>query len=97
MKQRYWQWQYQGMITGGGYWNSAKLKVWEVEMGIVRKVQGHSQRISCIDIYISEDNTLLVSGSWDSTAQIWNLEMGKLVAGPFESDNGWAQSSHQYM
>ncbi|KIK34651.1 hypothetical protein CY34DRAFT_37578, partial [Suillus luteus UH-Slu-Lm8-n1] len=36
---------------------------------------------------ISEDNTLLASGSWNSTTRIWNLETGKLVAGPFESDN----------
>ncbi|KAG2741004.1 WD40 repeat-like protein [Suillus brevipes Sb2] len=73
------------VVTGGGYWNSAELKVCEVETGIVKKLQGHSQRISCIDI--SEDNTLLASGSWDSTVRIWNLKTGKLVAGPFESDN----------
>jgi WD40 repeat protein len=40
--------------------------------------------ITCLDI--SADNTLLASGSWDSTARIWNLETGKLVAGPFESE-----------
>ncbi|KIK32487.1 hypothetical protein CY34DRAFT_48551, partial [Suillus luteus UH-Slu-Lm8-n1] len=32
----------------------------------------------------SEDNTLLASGSWDFAARIWNLETGKLVAGPFK-------------
>lgn len=32
---------------------------------------------------ISLDNTLLVSGSEGKTAQIWNLDTGKLVAGPF--------------
>ncbi|KAG2739022.1 hypothetical protein P692DRAFT_20756920 [Suillus brevipes Sb2] len=75
------------MITGGGYWNSAELKDCEVETGIVKKLQGHSQKISCIGIYISEDNMLLASGSWDSPVRIWNLETGRLVAGPFESDN----------
>jgi hypothetical protein len=39
--------------------------------------------ITCIDI--SVDNTLLASGANDSTARIWNLETGKLVAGPFKS------------
>ncbi|KAG2063115.1 hypothetical protein BDR04DRAFT_1039137, partial [Suillus decipiens] len=45
--------------------------------------EGHSQDINCVDI--SADSTLLASGSLDSTAQIWNLETGKLMAGPFKS------------
>jgi WD40 repeat protein len=49
----------------------------------VKKFQSHSKRITCIDI--SVDNTLLASGSCDSTARIWNLETGKLVGGPFHS------------
>jgi WD40 repeat protein len=74
------------VVTGGGNWRdvaSVELKVCEVETGVVKKLQGHLRRISCIDI--SADNTLLASGSWDCTARIWNLETGKLVAGPFES------------
>ncbi|KIK35486.1 hypothetical protein CY34DRAFT_16976 [Suillus luteus UH-Slu-Lm8-n1] len=67
------------VVTGGG---SAELKVCEVKTGVAKNLQGHSQRISCIDI--SEDNTLLASGSWDKTARIWNLETGKLVSGPFD-------------
>jgi WD40 repeat protein len=58
----------------------AELKACEVETGIMKKLQGHSERITCIDI--SVDNTLLASGSCDSTARIWNLETGKL-AGSF--------------
>jgi WD40 repeat protein len=50
---------------------------------MVKKLQGHSRSITCIDI--SEDNTLLASGSSDETARIWNLSTSKLVAGPFES------------
>jgi WD40 repeat protein len=72
------------VVTGGG---SAELKVCEVETGIVKKLQGHSWRIECIDI--SEDNILLASGSRDDTVRIWNLETGKLVAGPFECKD-WA-------
>jgi WD40 repeat protein len=75
------------VATGGGNWqdgNSAELlKVCEVETGTMKNLQGHSRTISCIDI--SADNTLLASGSHDSTARIWNLETGKLVAGPFKS------------
>jgi WD40 repeat protein len=74
------------VVTGGGEWKgavSAELKVCEVETGTIKNLRGHSRVITCIDI--SADNTLLASGSFDSTARIWNLETGKLVAGPFES------------
>ncbi|KAG1794671.1 WD40-repeat-containing domain protein [Suillus plorans] len=71
------------IVTGGGDWNSAQLKACEIGTGIVKTFEGHSERINCIDI--SMDNTLLASGSEDKTTRIWNLETGKLVAGPFES------------
>jgi WD40 repeat protein len=74
------------VITAGGDENRGELKAREVETGMVKIFQGHSKGISCIDI--SEDNTLLASGSGDSTAKIWNLDTGKLVAGPFQSV-GW--------
>ncbi|KAG2055093.1 WD40 repeat-like protein [Suillus hirtellus] len=70
-------------VTGGGDWKSAQLKACEIETGIVKTFEGHSERINCVDI--SMDNALLASGSEDKTTRIWNLETGKLVAGPFES------------
>jgi WD40 repeat protein len=73
------------VVTAGGVDNRWELKVCEVETGIMKKLRGHSMTITCIDI--SADNTLLASGSNDRTARIWNLETGKLVAGPFESEN----------
>ncbi|KAG2130182.1 uncharacterized protein EDB93DRAFT_86062 [Suillus bovinus] len=60
-----------------------KLRACEVETGIVKTFEGHSNKITCIDI--SADTTLLASGSEDST-RIWSLDTGKLVAGPFKSD-----------
>ncbi|KAG2060311.1 WD40 repeat-like protein, partial [Suillus hirtellus] len=71
------------VVAGGGDLESAELKAYEVETGIVRTFEGHSCEITCIDI--SMDNTLLASGSDDETTRIWNLDTGKLVAGPFES------------
>ncbi|KAG1870948.1 WD40-repeat-containing domain protein [Suillus tomentosus] len=71
------------IVTGGGDLNSAQLKACEIGTGIVKTFEGHSERINCIDI--SMDNTLLASGSEDKATRIWNLETGKLVAGPFES------------
>jgi len=50
-----------------------ELKVCEVETGIVKKLQGHSERIIFLDI--SEDNTLLASGSWDEIVRIY-MELG---------------------
>ncbi|KAG2343708.1 WD40 repeat-like protein [Suillus weaverae] len=44
---------------------------------------GNLKGINCIDI--SGDSTLLASGANDKTTRIWNLETGKLVAGPFKS------------
>ncbi|KAG2746380.1 WD40 repeat-like protein [Suillus brevipes Sb2] len=76
------------VVTGGGNVEppySVELKVCEVETGSMKKLHGHSRTINCFDI--SADNTLLASGSDDSTARIWNLETGKLVAGPFESED----------
>jgi WD40 repeat protein len=76
------------VATGGGDFgrvDSAELKVCEVETGIVKTFEGHSMSITCIDI--SADNTRLASGSDDYTARIWNLETGKLVAGPFMSED----------
>jgi WD40 repeat protein len=71
------------VVTGDGDNHGGELKACEVETGVVKKLRGHSERISCIDI--SADNTLLASGSEDKTARIWNLGTGKLVAGPLES------------
>ncbi|KAG2745611.1 WD40 repeat-like protein [Suillus brevipes Sb2] len=73
------------VATGGGDRNTAEVKVCEVETGIVKTFEGHSQTISCVDI--SADNTHLASGSDDKTARIWNLDTGKLVAGPFKSED----------
>ncbi|KAG2128968.1 kinase-like domain-containing protein [Suillus clintonianus] len=71
------------VVMGGRY---GRLRVYEVETGVVRTFQGNSrsQEISCIDI--SVDSTLLASG-YDSTVRIWSLETVKVVAGPFRSIN----------
>ncbi|KAG2123454.1 hypothetical protein DEU56DRAFT_983807 [Suillus clintonianus] len=71
------------VVTGGGGDARPELKACEVETGIVKTLQGHSDMITCIDV--SADSKLLASGSGDETARIWNLETGELVAGPFKS------------
>ncbi|OAX32980.1 WD40 repeat-like protein [Rhizopogon vinicolor AM-OR11-026] len=73
----------QWVVTAGGDNDHGELKAWEVEAGIVKTFHGHSQEVTCIDI--SADSMLLASGSDDYTAQIWNLDTGKPVAGPFNT------------
>ncbi|KAG2060323.1 WD40 repeat-like protein [Suillus hirtellus] len=70
------------VVSAGGNGNTGELKVCEVETGIVRRFEGHSRRIYCIDI--SGNSTLLASGSWDGTVRIWSLETGKRVTVPFK-------------
>jgi WD40 repeat protein len=52
---------------------------------MMKSFKGHSQAINCVDI--SADSTLLASGSSDETVQIWNLDTGKLMAGPFNCED----------
>jgi len=73
------------VITGGGYDDSddpGELKAYEVETRTMKKFEGHSDTVGCVDI--SVDNKLLASGSRDPMAWIWDLNTGKLVAGPFK-------------
>jgi WD40 repeat protein len=79
---------YEGVLAVGvskdGRWvviaGDNGIKVSEVETGIARTFHGNCQ-IWCIDI--SADSTLLASGS-SREVRIWNLDTGKLVAGPFD-------------
>ncbi|OAX33014.1 YVTN repeat-like/Quino protein amine dehydrogenase [Rhizopogon vinicolor AM-OR11-026] len=76
------------VVIGGGdlrCGGPGELKACEVETGIVKTFEGHSSIVTCIDI--SADSTLLASGSIDHTVQIWNLDTGELVAGPFKLDS----------
>ncbi|KAG1868300.1 hypothetical protein DFJ58DRAFT_742688 [Suillus subalutaceus] len=65
-----------------------KLKVSDFMTGIVRTFHEDLRWITGIDI--SVDNMLLAGASTDRTVRIWNLDAGKLVAGPFKcSDNAY--------
>jgi len=56
----------------------------------MKTFEGHSDIVTCIDV--SVDNKLLASGSFDHTVRIWDLNTGKLVAGPFECVDSWVCS-----
>lgn len=53
--------------SGGDVDIFGELKSYEVETGSMKIFEGHSWRITCIDI--SADSTLSASGSWDCTAR----------------------------
>jgi WD40 repeat protein len=64
------------------------LKVCEVETGIIRIFHEDLQVwIKCIDI--SADSTPVADGSIDGRALIWNLDTGKVVAGPLKCGDGY--------
>ncbi|KAG1779579.1 hypothetical protein EV702DRAFT_1277065 [Suillus placidus] len=81
-------------VSRDGRWvvtaDGGKLKVSEVKTGIVRTFH-EGDRINCVDI--STDSTLLVGGSYDGEARIWNLDTGELVAGPLKIRDGYAIST----
>ncbi|WP_341531188.1 WD40 repeat domain-containing protein [Nostoc sp. UHCC 0302] len=75
----------QTLVTG----SYRKIKVWdtstptrgknlkEQETEPLHMLMGHSHIVS--SLAMSEDGKLLVSGSWDQTIKIWQLETGKLL------------------
>jgi WD40 repeat protein len=73
------------VVTAGGDEECGELKACEVQTEMVKKFQGHSRKVTCVDI--SADCMLLASGSEDNTTKIWNMDTGKLAAGPFKSDD----------
>jgi len=86
---------YKAVVSRDGRWvmtagrdeeyRDLELKAYEIETGIVKTFQD-SRIIRCIDI--SADGKLLASGSeFHRTVLIWGMDTGKLVAGPFESDD----------
>jgi WD40 repeat protein len=62
-----------------------KLNAWEVVTGIVKTFDSDSRAITCIDI--SVDNTLLAGGTTVQGTMIWDIDTGKLVAGPFKNSS----------
>jgi WD40 repeat protein len=73
------------VVTAGvlGEVHVTEVKANEVKTRSVKTFEGHSQRVTCIDIFM--DSKLLASGSLDSRVRIWSLDTGELVAGPFHS------------
>jgi len=55
------------------------IKLWNRKTWDCEKIfHGHEDRVSCLQFY---DN-YLISGSWDKTIKLWDLETAELVSSP---------------
>jgi len=63
------------------------LKRNETDYGIARRsLTGHSHFVS--DVVISSDGQFALSGSWDGTLRLWDLNSGQSVRDPFYGHKG---------
>ena len=57
---------------------------------IADTIRGHTDSVS--SIAFSPDGKRIVSGSFDCTVRVWDVETGMLVAGPFKGHTDWVSS-----
>src|ERR1700722_19526029 len=57
---------------------------------ILHVLTGHSDAVTSVSF--SPDGKQVVSGSYDSTICIWDIETGDMVSGPFRGHDGWVMS-----
>lgn len=62
----------QGFLTGS---KDAKILLMDNEGNPLNEFLGHSQTVNSISQY---DNDTFISGSWDTTARVWDLNTGKV-------------------
>ncbi|XP_066555806.1 peroxisomal biogenesis factor 7 isoform X1 [Amia ocellicauda] len=66
------------LVTGSG---DGSLQIWDSAntQGPLRVLKEHTQEVYSVDWSQARGETLVVSGSWDHTAKVWDPESGKSV------------------
>ncbi|KAK6197917.1 quinon protein alcohol dehydrogenase-like superfamily [Scheffersomyces amazonensis] len=72
-----------GEIIVGGSQDSFEIFVWSVQTGqLLDSLNGHEGPISCLSF--GNENSVLVSSSWDKTIRVWNIFGRNLSVEPIE-------------
>ncbi|CAB1340250.1 unnamed protein product, partial [Coregonus sp. 'balchen'] len=64
------------LVTGGG---DGSLQVWDTanpQPGPLQVLKEHTQEVYSVDWSQTREENLVVSGSWDRTAKVWDLSHG---------------------
>jgi phospholipase A-2-activating protein len=79
-------------LDGGGYVSGSKdflIRIFSPNHELIHSLKGHSNVISSLDVLElpngndngnGSSNQVLVSGSWDGTAKLWNIQSGTCLA-----------------
>ncbi|XP_076873952.1 peroxisomal biogenesis factor 7 isoform X1 [Brachyhypopomus gauderio] len=67
------------LVTGGG---DGSLQIWDTanHRGPLQVLKGHTQEVYAVDWSQTRAENLVVSGSWDHTARVWDPERCQSVA-----------------
>lgn len=61
------------VIAAGGV--DTAIRIWDVETLVVKKMfNGHTERVS--SLVVSRDGRHILSGSWDGTVRLWDMQSG---------------------
>jgi len=67
-----------GRIAATGAGPSGVVRLWDIETGQVRVLEGHTARVWTVAF--SPDDRFLASASWDGTVRLWNVATGEQAA-----------------
>ncbi|XP_051954431.1 peroxisomal targeting signal 2 receptor-like [Xyrauchen texanus] len=79
------------LVTGGG---DGSLQIWDTAnpQGLLQVLKGHTQEVYAVDWCQTRGENLVVSGSWDHTAKVWDPEKCQLL-GSLQGHDGVSYST----
>ncbi|MEA5594244.1 SMEK domain-containing protein [Rivularia sp. UHCC 0363] len=74
--------------------SDCSLKVWNLKNGeVLHKFIGHKASVQALAIINTDNKNLVISGSYNDTPRVWNLETGKEEFSLGESDMVWSTTA----